>query len=717
MKKIITSLLVGAAVCAAVPVSGMIKANAGEKQTVFMEEQFSNDALDQTKWTASGESIELYADKETGYITSGSHLEQHHISINQALENLDYIQFDLKILAKKWMALYFTPELKTTLADYDPQLFMNMAGDGKYSSGSGQMSFNNYLIPATMGEWMTMKFKRTSATTMDIYVCERGQDIDKATPTTMTVKSGKVSFDKFYFAIAGEGGQEFSMDNIIVKSGSVNFEERVYSANINENLKAYGMGYKIFNPDSSLTFKASPAGEGITYNTAMPVEESIIESLEVMKIGFKANFTNAQAGDAVAYAFGIGEGQTYTTDSYACVLEKDGVSIVRYENGTASVLLEKVAASLINDTMVEVVANKNGEISVYLNDEWKGSYTVEEADYYAGSFGFYAAAANTGDVAVDNVRMTSKLYKVPVTKSVSHNFSNNYFGNEGFEDFVVNAHNGDKGIYVKDGKLVFDNVADDAYFGSAHEYDNFILDYKLCSVKVGENATAKEKWLGLDIGRNVPGKAQYGTHFMLAYTIVPTASEVGLWAYAYDTSDLDANDLNKRIVHNKRIPKEYFDAIQYDDVTKMESEVLEKDAICVRYVAENGTIRMYLKRACEAEYQLYATLSGVETTGYVTLNVTGWTTLKIDDFTMTNISGVYVNADSYAPETIVKENQVVVYDNNLMGDPLAMEEARANVESDGGMSCASVVSAGWCVLPLLTAGIALVKKNRKDEDK
>jgi hypothetical protein len=204
---------------------------------------------------------------------------------------------------------------------------------------------------------------------------------------------------------------------------------------------------------------------------------------------------------------------------------------------------------------------------------------------------------------------------------------------------------------------------------------------------------------------------------MLAYTIVPTASEVGLWAYAYDTSDLDANDLNKRIVHNNKIPKEYFDAIQYDDVTKMESEVLEKDALCVRYVAENGTIRMYLKRACEAEYQLYATLSGVETTGYVTLNVTGWTTLKIDDFTMTNISGVYVNADSYAPETIVKENQVVVYDNNLMGDPLAMEEARANVESDGGMSCASVVSAGWCVLPLLTAGIALVKKNRKDEDK
>ena len=37
MKKIITSLLVGAAVVAMVPVSGMIKANAGEKQTVAFE--------------------------------------------------------------------------------------------------------------------------------------------------------------------------------------------------------------------------------------------------------------------------------------------------------------------------------------------------------------------------------------------------------------------------------------------------------------------------------------------------------------------------------------------------------------------------------------------------------------------------------------------------------------------------------------------------------
>ena len=712
MKKIITSLLVGATVCAAVvPFSGMINASAGEKQTVFLDEQFGQDALDQTKWSVNGESVELFADKETGYLNMPRNLEVGHVGIKNEIKNLDYMQFDLKFLSKKWMALYFKPEEKTTLGDYAPEMFMNMAGNAEFSSDNLKFSYSSHTINGTMGEWMTMKFKRTSATTMDLYVCERGGDIDSVTPITITIKNAKANFDSFYFAIAGEGGQDFSIDNLIVRSDTVNFEERFYSEKVNDNLKSYGAAYDIINPDSSLTFKASKTGEGVTHVNPVKAETSIIEDLDIMKTKFMVSFANAQAGDSVVYAFGIDEGMTYEDDSYAVVMEKDGVSLIRYEEDAQIYLMDKVEMSLANAVEVQLVANKGGEISLYINNQMVGSCeAMDEEAYYAGSFGFYAANDNAGDISVDTVRTVTKFYKVPVTKSVSHNFSNNFFGNEGYEDFVVNAHSGDKGIYVKDGKLVFDNVADDAYFGAAYEYDNFILDYKLCSVKVGENATGENKWLGLDIGRSVAGKTLYGTHFMLAYTIVPTEASVGVWAYAHDTSELNGNELNKSIVHNKKIPAEYFEAIQYDDVTKMESEVSEKDALCVRYVAENGTVRMYLKRASDPEYELYATISGVETTGYVTLNVTGWTTLKIDDFTMSNISGVYVNADTYAPETVIKDNTIVVYENNVT-DPLSFEEVQANTES----GCKSVAPVTLCALPLL-AGAALVKKNRKDED-
>lgn len=711
MKKLITSLLVGATACAIVPVSGMIKANAGEKQTVFMEEQFSQDALDQSKWTKNGDSIELYADKETGYMHIARNLETHHTGIKTAIEGLEYMQFDIQFLKNKWMAMYFKPEEKKTLGDYEPEMFMNMAGDGKFSSHNLKFKFSQYVISAPMGEWMTMKFVRTSSTTMDLYVCERGGNVDEAIPTTITIENAEANFDKFYFAIAGEGGQEFSLDNIVVQSESVNINERVYGDTVNENIKAYGAPFEIVSPDSSLTFLNSNKGDGVQYNYPMEEETSIIEDLEVLKMKYTASFANANEGDAVAFAFGVAGGQTYEDYSYACVMEKDGVSLVFFENGEQTVILDKVSANLVNDTQIEVVANKNGEISLYVNDMPQGKTTVDLDVYYTGAFGFYATKDNTGSVAIDSVRMVTKTYHVPVTKSVSHNFSNDFYGNEGYEDFVWNATHEENGMYVKDGKLVYDNVADDTFFGSAHEYDNFVLDFKLCSVKVGENATGPNKWLGIDIGKNSAGKTQYGTNFLLAHEIVPTANEIGYWTYTHETSQYMSSDLNKQIVQYKKLPKAYFDAIQYDDIEKTEADILEKDALCFRYVVENGTIRMYMKRACEAEYQLYATMSGVETTGYVAITVTGWTTLTLDDFSMSNISSAYVNADSFAPETVIQENKVVIYDNNLMGDPLALEEAKANMST----GCSSV-AATWGVLPLLVAGVALVKKNRKDED-
>ena len=712
MKKIITSLLVGVTAFAALPFSGLVKASAGEKQTVLLEEQFSQDALDESKWTVTGEdTVDLFADKETGCLFAPTNIEGHHTAIKNEIKNLDYMQFDIKFQAeKKWFALYFSSELKTELGDYAPEIFMNMAGKAELSSAQGEMTFNPKTYTLDTTEWFTIKIVKVNAVTADMYIFNRGQDISTASKSTITLRTNAYNFNQFYFAMGGEGGQQFYMDNFVVKSETVDFTERVYGESVNENIQAYGQAFELIRPDSSLTFTASEMGDGIQYNLPVGAEESVIQDLEVLKTQFKASFVNAQAGDAVAYAFAIQEGNTFADGSYACLMEKDGVSIVRYESGEATTLLEKVSVSL-DEAQVQVIANKSGKISVYVNGEMVGSCMVETEKYYVGSFGFFAANNNDGIIYVDTVRSLSKSYKVPVTKSVSHNFSNDYFGNEGYEDFVWNAHNGSNGIYVQDGKLVFDNVADDAYFGSAHEYDNFILDYKLCSIKVGENATASNKWLGLDIGRSISGKTQYGTHFMLAYEITPTASGVNLWSYTHGTSELKQEDINKQIVQHKRIPKEYFDAIQYDNTTKTESDIRETDAICVRYVAENGTIRMYLKRAFEAEYELYATVSGVETTGYVSLNCTGWTTLKLDDFSVSNISGVYVNADTFAPETIIKENKVVIYEQSVTNDPLAFEEVKANMDS----GCASVASVGLCVLPLL-AGVALVKKNRKDED-
>lgn len=708
MKKFLLSLLAGTLAFAAFPLSNLLQADAAAKQTVFVEEAFGQDALDENKWTVSGESVSLYADKESGYLSIPNHLEDHHTNIKSEIKNLDYMQFDIQFLSKKWMAIYFTDAKNTQFGDYAPEIFMNMSGQGGFASGSGEMSFTANTIPATMGEWFTMKFKKTSATTMDIYVCEKGGDINQASvATTMTCNASNYNFDHFYFSIAGEGGQQFALDNFIVRSETVDFEERFYSENIDSEIEAFGAGFEVVKPDSSLTFMAAKQGDGVQYNTPLNIETSVIEDLEVLKTKFNVSLANAE--DSIAYAFGIAEGKGYADGSYACVIEKDGFKVVRYENGAATVLLEKVAANIGNKAEMQIVANKNGEISVSVNGEEKGVCKVEVGDYYAGFLGIYALQENSGIVSVDNVRSVMQTYKIPVTKSVSHNFSNDFFGNEGFEDFVINVDAGK--IQVVNGKLSLEGISDSSYFGSAYEYDNFIVDYKLCSVKTGDGATAENKWLGLDIGRSHSGKTQYGTHFMLAYEVTPTASEVSLWSYVHETSDVNREELSQNIVQHKRIPASYFEAIQYDDVSKTEGDVLERDALCIRYVAENGTIRMYLKRAFEANYELYATVSNVDTMGYVSINCTGYTTLKIDDFSVSNISNVYINADTYAPETIIKENTVTIYDKNNV-DTLAFEEVQAN--SQGG--CGSVITATWGIAPVLMVTVALLKKKRKDEE-
>ena len=710
MKKLILSILAGATALAAVPFSAVTTASAGEKQTVFLEEQFAGDALDVNKWTTNGESANLIADRESGRLSVTEHLESYHFGVKNAIQNLDYMQFDIKFTEPKWMAMYFKSKEKVEMADYHPEMFMNMGGKGEFSTDGSKFKYSTSKMPVTPGDWMTMKFKRINSTTMHLFMCPLGENVDNATPVTITIGSAAVSFDNFYFAIACEGGQKYELDNFKVVSENLNFEERFYDEELDSNLKGYGKITNIILPDSGLTMVAAKEGDGIIYNAAVGKETSVISTLEVLKAQYSVSFKDAAEGDAFAFAFGMTTGD-YKTKSYALIMEKDGAKIVAYENGAESVVMEKVALNLAGteDTVLKLIVNKQGTVSLYVKENEVASCEIAEEDFYVGTVGFVAVKDNAGSVLIDNVRLLTKTYKVPVTKSVSHNFSNDFFGNKGYEDFVLSYSEGGSNMYVSGGKLVWENCEDTAYFGSAHEYDNFVLDYKLCSIKTGPNGTANNKWIGLDVGRNIPGKSQYGTHFMLLYEITPTGSGVNLNAYTHETSTLNQGDLNKQITQHKPIPASYFTAIQYDGTSKMESDIKDGDALCVRYVAENGTIRMYLKKASESEYTLYATVEGVDTMGYVTLNCTGWTTMKLDDFSCSNISSVYINADTFAPEKIVETNTVVVYDKNNV-DVLGLEEARKN------SGCGSTVAATWCVVPMLAAGAALLKKRKNGGD-
>ena len=309
-----------------------------------------------------------------------------------------------------------------------------------------------------------------------------------------------------------------------------------------------------------------------------------------------------------------------------------------------------------------------------------------------------------------------------MTKSVTHNFSNNFFGNKGYEDFVVMNGDGGGKLAVEDGKLVFNCGTDGTFFGSAHQYDDFILDFKLCSVLVdldakdgSKVATAPEKWLGLDLSRETKYYGSYGRYATLLTQITPNKDygntfEPALWCDS-TISSFSKDDVT--ITTHKKIDISMMEKIQYTNAAN-EGNVKEGDAICFRFVSSNGNLKMYLKTASEVAYTLYYEVDGLELNGYFALCCTGYTFIKIDDFSMTNTSSVYVCADNEAPETTTEKETEIIYDKNNV-DVNLNEEISLNKNVDP-LLIAFIVVSSIETLAIVALGVITLKKGKKKHE-
>ncbi|MBQ4268599.1 MAG: hypothetical protein IJB97_02990, partial [Clostridia bacterium] len=268
-------------------------------------------------------------------------------------------------------------------------------------------------------------------------------------------------------------------------------------------------------------------------------------------------------------------------------------------------------------------------------------------------------------------------------------------------------------MYVQDGKLVWEGTSDESVFGSAHEYDSFIMDYKVCNIYVGTAdmadgaKTAAGKWIGLDIGRSkatIKGWAEYA---MFYFQITPTGQTSNVSFYTNANSKVDKDSVVTTQV--KPIPAELWKAIQYDGVLTEKQHVDEGDAVCVRWVMENDVLSLYLKKASETAFTKYFEAKNLQATGYVSLRCTGYTYLELDDFSMANTSSVYICAENHVPEKIIEKEEVIIYDRGNV-DVNWNEEVKANEKSGCGSAISSV---GLTTATLALAGVALLKKRRK----
>lgn len=757
INKLAISLLAVTTCMAMLPLAN-VSASAGAQQTVFLDEQFMSSAFSGNKWqldTAS-ESMDLAFDVETGHINIAKPLDEYHLGTATKIEGLKYLQFDYAITYKNpngWFAFNFfgeRSEFDRTLSAADREERYNrelaFASNGFQSGHFASGLHGNYASEAKLsdvvsgnvedGEWYTFRMEYVSSTEVMVYGAPRGEDVKEsfdaysAKLTLTDAATAKYNFDAFYVLIGLSGDLTLQLDNIKIESDSVNFEERFLDAEFDPEITQYsdvGASFAYIEPNNYFAINEAEAGDQILYNAPIPKEESIVEDIEIIKANFNVSFGKAQ-GDAVAFAFGIPSSKKIADGCYMLVVDDEGVALNKYVNGQMTPIIEKFEVAELADgnyVTVKIVAKKTGETVLQCIDlegavlaETSGK--IEGEDFYVGYLGFVAPQKNYGKIMIDALTINTVSYKIPTTKSVSHNFSNDFFGNEGYEDFVMNANGGS--MSVKDGKLVWEGCSDWSFFGSAYEYDNFVMDFKICSVlttdKDGDSSgTGIHRWLGMDFAKKNKAELEYGTNVMFAFHVVPAETDQLVNVWIWDQTGTKSAELSRKITINKGMPADWFRAIGYNGADKTEADVREGDAVCIRWVSENGILRMYAKRACEMEYQLFYEIQDMNMMGYIALCNTGFAWWKLDDFSISNISDLYYNADSFAPEKQVITEEKTWYDRGNV-DENGLNETELNKGQVAQTSgCAGEIGVACALLPMLFAGGVILGKKSKNRGK
>ncbi|MBR2337444.1 MAG: hypothetical protein IKA61_05835 [Clostridia bacterium] len=757
--------------CVATLGMGMVTAFASAKTKITVEDSFNDltyeGSTNSQKWTSTFSDPANPTIKQSGsenpslqFVENLSGGEQVQYGTASKVENIQSVTFSLKMAegiknTEKWMAVNFVPQTYGTMGSnhYYSPIMINPS----YVYVKGETDFGKQwrdIFPEYIQEygsvaetWVSFKLIPTSDTTLEVYVALRGDTIDDTefpqepiftiTGTRQDAKdsligagiSEDISYKNAYVLFGFEGrGHGSNIDDIRVVGSNMTAADDFTSGIRSEELRTYpdgniGVALKIMD-NNTLEITNAKAGDRVVSNVKIDEETSIAEGIIVFEASFRVKMTKSST-DEVAFVFGLESSSSDPRQNgYAYVIGKDYGRVIKYADS------QIVEETDITNSLIQVTSKKGADISikvykdcsveVYEDGNLRANLPL--ADTYVGHVGFAALSDTAGTVNIDNVVIKQTTYYVPVTKSVTHNFSNDFFGNEGTEDFIVSNNAG--AIVVEDGKLYFDNCSDETFFGPAHQYDSYIMDFQLCSIDVSEGRTANDKWIGLDVGRPTAGATDYGLNVMFGVTIVPVAgvNSVGVWAFFNNRSTTDTESIT--VINHRQIPASLFRNIQFDNVSKTEGQIKAGDAVCFRWVSDatNENLKLYIKKACESEYVLYAEIKGVNTSGYQAIRCTGWTSFKIDNFSMANTSPIYEVADNEVPETIyadpiiehvyTKPDVDVNWEEEIRLNGQVKDEASSGSGSGSSGGCKGAVTGGAGLTALALLGACLVRRKK-----
>lgn len=691
---------------------GFTVVGANEIKNPMVNDYFNdfayNDTINMDKWEKFGDdenTIKQVGSGKSPSLKMTSSTEQCPCYTTSKY-TIKSIQFDMQMCGGAWRGVDFKSDISASKTVYSsPFLFVNnyittLSGAGVYPHEDNT------------NQWYTYKFETNETyDKVNVYYALTGEELVKV--VTDYEINLSVWQDAYVLMGSADPTHETYFDNVIIEAPDGNKTIETFDEGV-EYFNTEGSSYTSIYSDGRLEFNGTPKDSRIIAKNPVILDESIVESLISADISFNVKLT----GDSkIALLIAADRMSDYMAEgSYYFEFASTGATLYKITDSGKTQVGEAVALSnLASGSDINVIINKNGTVTFKEGGAVKGSFTI---DKYAGYYGFSALGDGT-NASLCNVAMNSVNYFVPTTKSLTNNFSTDYIGGETTRDYYITSDPANT-LYIENGKLVFNGCSDRTVFAPCYEYDNFILDYKMTDIYVGvdgmENTerTGVDHWFGLDISREHFDTAYYGTYLMLYFRITPLQDEIALSAYTTSGVMLP-EDLN--ITEIKKIPKSLFTDIHYDGETKTVDDVKSGDAVCVRWVSENNVLKLYMKKASETEFVHYYTVSGIEIRGYLSLCCTGFTYLRLDDFSIANTSNVYNCASNEAPETVVKE-VTPKYDYNKYIASGTLQEEINLIENASG--CSSSVQADSMIIigaVLLVFVIFTIVRGKKNNEK
>lgn len=758
MKKISLPLLLCASVGAIAVIASQAKMNrasASVNPYVVVEDNFNDRSfagkVNNKKWQASASSGIVQSSESFCYLsnnTPSGNAESNAFITSKKVTGIKSVTFDVWYSeeaknSSKWFSPYFVDAQEDIFtSDVAYSGLTRSTYNAAFSGGCSSFSKPNFVFEDILGNnlvdnWVSFQYVITSNNGGYFNAALQGEEFVETNKIEFTYEVGNVDLQNCYFgvSVSNEAG-EIRFDNFKIENAGYTLEEEFSSCDptnpdsdfiylVSQRLSG-DLSYNKFTcvDNATLTFKDAAPGDFIYSKAVLEDNTNGVEEIDLLKVNFNAKITKSNYKIALVFGYDPSVGSltkntvVYEMSRYSGVLKQYD------ENGNQTLDTSKNTNSFIalaSEAKIEISLNKKYGFIVKENDKKvQKSGKVVEFSKVSNVLGNVAIAClEKGTDAdfecyIDQLKVETNTYYVPVTKSVTHNFSNNFFGNEGFEDFYIRNPEGTGKIQAKDGRLVFERASDGSFFGSAHQYDDFILDFKLCSiygdptVNNSSSLTAKDKWIGLDCSRKRVDVSTYGTYANIITNITPDLSNEYSWTAIYtdDYSELDASSVQTKRFNN--LPASLFRAITYSTMDA-KNLIKPEDAVCFRYVSEGGNISLFVKKASEVTFTKILTYYNLKLNGYFTLSCTGWSFFEIDDFSMANTSPIYTCANNEEPETITKTETEIVYDNQN-NDINLDEEIRINSSGCSGSISAPIVILAVSVICLTLVAVRKAKK-------